>query len=130
MGKSLELLGLLEGARPTSNKLFITSAIAQESLLNAGGSDEDWNGVPSTPKADIYPTPAQIADHLMSTGQDVPCFLLPPSHHLHVPPHILAYSLMSNMASKGAAPRAEAIGSETDSDSDLRLRFLSACEKK
>jgi len=111
--KSLDLLGLLEAARPNSKELFVTAATAQEGLQRGGAQ------LP-TPKADIYPTPAQIAGHLVATGQDVPCFLLPPSHPLHMPPHILAYSLMSSMASTGDATQAMTIGSQAlDGDIDV-----------
>lgn len=50
-----------------------------------------------TPKSHTYPTPQQIAACLTDAGQTVPCFLLPPSHKDHVPPHIVAFGLMSGL---------------------------------
>lgn len=50
-----------------------------------------------TPHAQIYPTPKQVAAYLTEAGQSVPCFLLPPTHKQHVPPHIVAFGLMSGL---------------------------------
>merc|ERR1712167_269827 len=48
-----------------------------------------------TPKADRYPTPQQLAESYLKQQGEIPCFLLPPSHPLHVPPHIVAFWLFS-----------------------------------
>jgi hypothetical protein len=48
-----------------------------------------------TPKAHRYPMPEQVAERALVEHGEIPCFLLPPSHPLHVPPHIVAFSLMS-----------------------------------
>jgi hypothetical protein len=49
------------------------------------------------PRAKVYPTPERIAQLLTESGQSVPCFLLPTSHPDHVPPHVVAFGLMSGM---------------------------------
>lgn len=51
-----------------------------------------------TPKSYRYPTPKQLVDGFLKEQGDIPCFLLPPSHPLHVPPHIVAVWLMSEKA--------------------------------
>jgi len=51
-----------------------------------------------TPKSYRYPTPQQVAECFVAEQAEIPCFLLPPSHPLHVPPHIVAFWLMSENA--------------------------------
>jgi len=111
MGQSAPRLDLLgcTGVQQAGKELFITPDMAQEALKSVGKDDVEWDGKGTTPKADKYPTPAEIAAHLVAKGQDVPCFLLPPDHSLHVPPHILAYSLMSSIAQ---GVKAKPIGTE------------------
>lgn len=53
-----------------------------------------------TPKQGRYPNPKQVAECVLQEHGEIPCFLLPPSHPLHVPPHIVAFWLMSQQASK------------------------------
>lgn len=55
-----------------------------------------------TPKADRYPTPQQLAESYLKQQGEIPCFLLPPSHPLHVPPHIVAAWLISESESAKA----------------------------
>lgn len=43
---------------------------------------------------ETLPTPATIVRHLVSNGQPVPRYLLPPHHKEHIPPHIVAYELL------------------------------------
>jgi len=53
-----------------------------------------------TPKQGRYPNPKQVAECVLQEHGEIPCFLLPPSHPLHVPPHVVAFWLMSQQASK------------------------------
>lgn len=103
-------LGQLSQGQPW-DKLFITPSMAEAGAQQVT-TDAQWGGVRATPKADVYPTPAQIAEHLVAEGKEVPRFLLPPSHSMHVPPHILAYSLMSSMAEEAQKAEADQTGPE------------------
>jgi len=58
------------------------------------------SGYVTTPNAQIFPTPQRIVEHLLEEKNEVPCFLLPPNHPQHVPPHIVAFWLMSKQNSK------------------------------
>lgn len=85
-----------------AQEFFITASMAEEGLRSSGVDLQVAQGscsksTKSTPKAHIYPTPRDIMEQLVRSGQDVPRFLLPPDHELHVPPHIVAYSLMSGV---------------------------------
>merc|ERR1739838_876158 len=51
-----------------------------------------------TPKQGRYPSPKQVAECVLAEHSEIPCFLLPPSHPLHVPPHVVAFWLMSQSA--------------------------------
>lgn len=79
--------------------LFISAGMAQEGLQAASG-DAHPEGAVTKSETEAYPTPADIVCHLAAMGQEVPRFLLPPTHSLHVPPHIVAYSLMSSISRK------------------------------
>jgi len=48
------------------------------------GRLEDFHG---------FPSPAEIVQHFIGLGKDVPRYLLPPAHEEHIPPHIVAYDL-------------------------------------
>jgi len=52
-----------------------------------------------TPKAYRYPTPQHLAECYLKQQGEIPCFLLPASHPLHVPPHIVAFWLFSESES-------------------------------
>merc|ERR1719343_1986328 len=84
--------------RHTSDDLFVPSDVAQtqdDAKEPEPSREASWA---ATPSAEVYPTPQEIVAHLVATGQEVPRFLLPPKHGMHVPPHIVAYSLMSSIA--------------------------------
>jgi len=54
--------------------------------------------VSSTSPADpfaFYPSPAQLVQYLMDANCPVPRYLLPPNHHKHIPPHIVAFDMIS-----------------------------------
>merc|ERR1712150_129850 len=55
-----------------------------------------------TPNSQIFPTPQRIVEHLLEENNEVPCFLLPPNHPQHVPPHIVAFWLMSQQNRKSS----------------------------
>jgi len=58
------------------------------------------SGYVVTPNAQLFPTPQRIVEHLLEEQSQIPCFLLPPNHPQHVPPHIVAFWLMSQQTSK------------------------------
>jgi len=66
-------------------------------LTNRKGDEEtlyhDWgyNNLSGTP----FPGPKQIVDHLVAQNKRVPRYLLPPTHKMHIPPHVVAYDLLN-----------------------------------
>lgn len=56
--------------------------------------NRDFVGWGFTPSPHKYPMPADIVGRLVRAGKKVPRFLLPPDHAQHIPPHIVAYSLL------------------------------------
>mmetsp|Transcript_124174 Transcript_124174/g.356744 ORF Transcript_124174/g.356744 Transcript_124174/m.356744 type:complete len:381 (-) Transcript_124174:36-1178(-) len=87
------------GPQENSGGLFVTAAMAKEGMQGSAFTQQDAAQMDTkTPNADVYPTPTDIVAQLLAEGQQVPRFLLPPEHELHVPPHIVAYSLMSSIA--------------------------------
>jgi len=58
------------------------------------------SGYVATPNSQLFPTPQRIVEHLLEEKSEIPCFLLPPNHPQHVPPHIVAFWLMSQQNSK------------------------------
>ena len=55
---------------------------------------KDWGYNPETGAR--FPSPADVGKFLVSKGERVPRYLLPPEHHSHIPPHVVAYDLMLN----------------------------------
>jgi len=47
-----------------------------------------------TPQPDRYPSPKDYAMKLLDRNQKVPRFLLPPTHPQHIPPHVVACSML------------------------------------
>jgi len=72
-------------------------------LANAYGNNEgSGREVPKLPE------PPAIVRHLVNNGMDVPRYLLPPFHELHIPPHIVAYELIRrNKARENRCKNAE-----------------------
>lgn len=58
------------------------------------GEVDGENKWPSTPKPDQYPTPQAVVKGLVEQQLPVPRFLLPPYHPSHIPPHVVACSLV------------------------------------
>eukprot|EP00930_Biecheleria_cincta_P027971 TRINITY_DN19537_c0_g1_i1.p1 TRINITY_DN19537_c0_g1~~TRINITY_DN19537_c0_g1_i1.p1 ORF type:complete len:457 (+),score=81.07 TRINITY_DN19537_c0_g1_i1:49-1371(+) len=97
-----EVRVLLAAAQPSLEAAPSPSIFVDKEMAFAGMNTADVVGKVAleykrTPQADTYPTPAEIVSGLLDNGADVPCFLLPPDHKDHVPPHIVAYSLMANI---------------------------------
>merc|ERR1712156_840876 len=80
----------------------VEAFMANEGLCNSGVTKlaDIVNDYEPTPKSYRYPNPKQVAECVLAEHGEIPCFLLPPSHPLHVPPHIVAFWLMSQQASK------------------------------
>jgi len=78
---------------PTSVELFMV----HEGQCGSGvkSLDDLTHTYEPTPKSSRYPMPQQVAQSALTEYGEIPCFLLPPSHPLHVPPHIVAFWLMS-----------------------------------
>jgi len=52
-------------------------------------------------KEQVLPSARQLARHCLQQNEQIPRFLLPKEHPLHIPPHIVAYELMRmNMISQ------------------------------
>lgn len=49
-----------------------------------------------------YLSPAQCHDKFKASGLEVPHFLLPPEHKDHIPPHIVAMTLLQKYSDKVA----------------------------
>lgn len=75
----------------------VEAFMANEGLCNSGVTklSDVVQLYEPTPKSYRYPTPQQVAECVFAEHGDIPCFLLPPSHPLHVPPHVVAFWLMS-----------------------------------
>lgn len=43
----------------------------------------------------FYPSPTQLVQCLLDSKRAVPRYLLPPHHHKHIPPHIVAFDMVS-----------------------------------
>jgi len=56
-----------------------------------GKAEKEW---PATPRPEQYPTPQAIVESLVKAEKPVPRFLLPPYHPMHIPPHVVATSLI------------------------------------
>jgi hypothetical protein len=87
-----------EGAKArTAPDLLVNLTMASEGMKASGESNPEqlFQGCTVTPNTHIFPSPKHLACELARQQQEVPCFLLPPSHPLHVPPHIVAFWLMS-----------------------------------
>lgn len=56
--------------------------------LTSSSKDDSSDGLST------FPSPADIARHLISNELPVPRYLLPPHHDKHIPPHIVAYDLV------------------------------------
>merc|ERR1712176_405003 len=86
-------------------RLVVDAAMVCEGLGGSGVTQmsqiqQDWE---PTARHERFPQPREIAEELLKTGSELPCFLLPPSNPLHVPPHIVAFWLMSqNLKQKEA----------------------------
>jgi len=76
--------------------------MASEGLCNSGVTNlaDLVNYYEPTPKSYRYPNPKQVAECVLAEHGEIPCFLLPPSHALHVPPHIVAFWLMAQKANQ------------------------------
>jgi hypothetical protein len=57
------------------------------------------------------PQPPTIVRQLIQAGMDVPRYLLPPHHHQHIPPHIVAYELLRREAARKNRNEAQQIRS-------------------
>jgi len=53
---------------------------------------KNWGFNPTS--GEPFPSPDQIVEQLLSSGENVPRYLLPPSHKMHIPPHVVAYDLI------------------------------------
>jgi len=53
-----------------------------------------------------YPAPEQLAKYLMEHNQPVPRFLLPVTHPMHIPPHLVAAAELLKMNLADTAPAA------------------------
>jgi len=75
----------------------VTSRMALDGLRDSGckGTSDLLQCYEATPKGEEFAHPREIAEKVLSEEGELPCFLLPPSHPLHVPPHIVAFWLMS-----------------------------------
>lgn len=61
---------------------------------------------------DKYLSPAQCHDKFQAAGLDVPQFLLPPDHDDHIPPHIVAMTLLKMYTAKAQEEEQDDDGSE------------------
>ena len=94
--------GTVEPASAAGLSLFVTPAMARAGMQTGSGIDDPalLEYKKDTPKSHIYPTVKAIVAHLAKDGQDIPCFLLPPEHPQHVPPHIVAFGLMAGLVGR------------------------------
>jgi len=82
----------------------VTAQMALDGLRGSGckGTSDLLKCYEATPKGEEFAAPRDIAEKVLNDGGDLPCFLLPPSHPLHVPPHVVAFWLMSKVKANPA----------------------------
>jgi len=73
----------------------VAAFVGYEGLLDSGITKTHGLNYGSTPNEGCYPNPEKLAKKFEQNGAGIPRFLLPPSHPDHVPPHIVAFWLMS-----------------------------------